>query len=160
MGNKLLFLAGGIIGTVAGMLFTRQSGAELRKKLAATKNKKEAFGVMLKSYATAGKSALSVLSDSRIAKDMHTAALQTLKDLEVKKEGMTAASKKAMEKKTKDIMAAAKKTLDAEMKKVSKKRIKKKVKKAVSASVAATKKSVAATKKKVAAARKKVARRK
>ena len=100
--RKSSFLVGSIIGSVVGLLFARESGADLRSKLKAAKTPQKKFEALFREYLKAGRSAIDEAKESESIRELIKGGKEIIAELQKKanKEGGSAvkfAQKKAVE---------------------------------------------------------------
>ena len=144
--KKTTFLIGSILGSVAGLLFARESGNTLRNKLKAAQSPQKKFEALFQEYLKVGKAAIEEIKEQDGVKDILQGGREILEELKKKAKTESSRAVKIAQQKTAEIIEEVEKQTKTAQKVVKKKAAKIKAK-INSSKILATKKKTSPKKK-------------
>jgi len=139
--KKSTFLVGSIVGSIAGLLFARESGKTLRQKLSLAKTPQKKFEALFEEYLKVGRSAIEEAKKSEALQELAKGGKEILEGLKEKAKNENGAAIKFAQKKATEILKEVEKQAGLFGKKTKRKVIT--AKKIAMKKVASVKKKVA-----------------
>ena len=102
--SKSTFLVGSILGSAIGLLFARESGKTLRKKLTSSKTPQKKFEALFEEYLKIGKEAIAEAQKSEAMKELMEGGKEILAELKKKAKNDSSSAVKFAQKKATEVM--------------------------------------------------------
>ncbi|MCK5472235.1 YtxH domain-containing protein [Candidatus Gracilibacteria bacterium] len=102
--KKTTFIVGSIIGSVAGLLFARESGKNLRGKLKSARSPQKKFEALFQEYLKIGKTAINEVQESEAMRELMKGGKEILAELKKKAETEGGCAVKFARKKTEEVL--------------------------------------------------------
>lgn len=107
--KKISFLIGSLLGSVAGLLFARESGRDFRARLTRAASPQQKFEVLFQEYLKVGRNALDEIKESELTGEILEGGKEILGELKKRAQKDGSAAVKFAHEKTVELIAEAEK---------------------------------------------------